>query len=204
MFKSDSSVPEYGWKDACPTDAHVYLWPVLLDVIKGINIPAPKIFDAGCGNGFLAGQLLMNGYKVSGCDASVLGVNAAIENYPKGNFEVASVYDNLEQRFGADWDIVISSEVVEHLYNPRLFAENLFKMIKPGGYLVISTPYHGYMKNLAIASIGKFDNHFTALWDGGHIKFWSYSTLKMLLKEQGFCDFCFFGAGRFPFYGNLW
>jgi 2-polyprenyl-6-hydroxyphenyl methylase/3-demethylubiquinone-9 3-methyltransferase len=36
---------------------------------------------------------------------------------------------------------------------------------------VISTPFHGYWKNIALAVSGKFDDHFTALWNGGHIKF---------------------------------
>ena len=55
-----------------------------------------------------------------------------------------------------------------------------------GGEMIISTPYHGYLKNLALAITGKFDRHFTVLWDGGHIKFWSVKTLTKLLNEFGF------------------
>ncbi|MBL4901134.1 MAG: methyltransferase domain-containing protein, partial [Desulfocapsa sp.] len=77
--------------------------------------------------------------------------------------------------------MVISSEVVEHIYDPRLYANNISKLLKPSGILLISTPYHGYLKNIALALAGAWDKHFTALWDGGHIKFWSYCTLKELL-----------------------
>ena len=45
------------------------------------------------------------------------------------------------------------------------------------------------------------DSHFTALWDGGHIKFWSRRTLSLLLDECGFQIIDFEGAGRVPF---LW
>ena len=66
------------------------------------------------------------------------------------------------------------------------------------GYDDLSTPYHGYLKNLALAVSGKMDSHFTALWDGGHIKFWSMATLATLLRETGFVDLEFRRVGRIP------
>jgi 2-polyprenyl-6-hydroxyphenyl methylase/3-demethylubiquinone-9 3-methyltransferase len=62
----------------------------------------------------------------------------------------------------------------------------------------VSTPYHGYLKNLALALSGKLDKHFTALWDGGHIKFFSIATLGQLLREAGFKDLRFVRVGRIP------
>jgi hypothetical protein len=66
---------------------------------------------------------------------------------------------------------------------------------------VVSTPYHGYLKNLVISLLDKWDSHHTALWHGGHIKFWSQSTLTQLFSENGFTVCGFFGVGRVPF---LW
>jgi 2-polyprenyl-6-hydroxyphenyl methylase/3-demethylubiquinone-9 3-methyltransferase len=51
---------------------------------------------------------------------------------------------------------------------------------------------------VAVAIAGKFDTHFSPLWDGGHIKFWSRRTLSELLTEQGFKNIGFEGAGRLP------
>lgn len=45
--------------------------------------------------------------------------------------------------------------------------------------------YHGHLKSLALAVTGAMDAHFTALWDHGHIKFWSIPTLTRLLEEAG-------------------
>jgi 2-polyprenyl-6-hydroxyphenyl methylase/3-demethylubiquinone-9 3-methyltransferase len=71
-------------------------------------------------------------------------------------------------------------------------------LLEPGGLAIVSTPYHGYWKNLALAAMGRMDSHFTALWDHGHIKFWSIKTLGALLREVGFVDLRFHRAGRVP------
>ncbi len=49
-----------------------------------------------------------------------------------------------------------------------------------------------------MALSGKLDAHFTALWDHGHIKFWSMRTLTILLEEAGFRDIRFKRVGRIP------
>ena len=59
---------------------------------------------------------------------------------------------------------------------------------------------HGYLKNLALAICGGMDRHYTALWDGGHIKFWSKGTITKLLSEQGFQLDEFTGCGRLPYF----
>lgn len=92
----------------------------------------------------------------------------------------------------------MSLEVVEHLFDPPSFAKTLFDLVEPGGLAIVSTPYHGYWKNLAISLTGKFDSHFTALWVGGHIKFWSPHTLRILLSEAGFTEIEFLRVGRIP------
>ena len=93
---------------------------------------------------------------------------------------------------------MLSLEVIEHVYMPRKFAETCFELLDPGGHLILSTPYHGYWKNLALAITGRMDRHFTALWDNGHIKFWSIETLGMLLREAGFSNVRFVRTGRIP------
>jgi 2-polyprenyl-6-hydroxyphenyl methylase/3-demethylubiquinone-9 3-methyltransferase len=54
------------------------------------------------------------------------------------------------------------------------------------------------LKNLALAVAGKWDDHLTALWDGGHIKFFSERTLGLLLQEAGFKEISFIRVGRIP------
>ena len=118
-------------------------------------------------------------------------------HYPNLNLHEGSAYDELFHKYG-QFPVAISLEVVEHVYSPRHFASTLFSLIEPGGTAIISTPYHGYFKNLAMALTGKMDAHFTALWDHGHIKFWSIKTLTVLLEEAGFINIQFEKVGRLP------
>jgi 2-polyprenyl-6-hydroxyphenyl methylase/3-demethylubiquinone-9 3-methyltransferase len=67
--------------------------------------------------------------------------------------------------------------------------------------VVLSAPYHGYLKNLALAASGRMEKHFTAYFDYGHIKFWSRKTLSSVLRETGFDQIEFAGSGRIP---RLW
>ncbi len=162
-----------------------------------------RILDVGCGNGAIAGSLRHQfGCRIVGIDMSRDGIAIARETYPDCRWEVLGADDKvLENLREEPFDRVISTEVVEHLYDPKAYIRGCFAALKPGGRLVISTPYHGYFKNLAISVTNGWDKHIHPLWDGGHIKFWSRRTLTQLMSEAGFTDFQFRGAGRQPY---LW
>jgi 2-polyprenyl-3-methyl-5-hydroxy-6-metoxy-1,4-benzoquinol methylase len=158
-----------------------------------------RVLDAGCGNGNLTARLAAEGFQMSGFDTSISGVEHARRAFPGIDFEVASGYDDLRATFCEGFDACVSVEVVEHLYDPRQFMRRIHEVLRSGGLLIVTTPYHGYLKNLSLALTGKMDGHYTALWDGGHIKFWSRATLTTLLRETGFDAISFEGAGRLPY-----
>lgn len=153
--------------------------------------------DLGCGGGATAAMVAELGYSVTAVDPSKTGIRVATAAYPAVRFAERSAYDDLSSEFG-EFDAVISLEVIEHCYWPRLFAKTILSLLRPGGLAIISTPFHGYWKNLALAIAGKFDTHWSPLWDGGHIKFWSEKTLHALLDEVGLVDVEFQRVGRIP------
>jgi 2-polyprenyl-3-methyl-5-hydroxy-6-metoxy-1,4-benzoquinol methylase len=110
---------------------------------------------------------------------------------------MGSLYSDLAGKYG-QFPYVISLEVVEHLFHPKVMAKTLFNLTEPQGYAIVSTPYHGYLKNLAIALAGKFDFHAKPLWDYGHIKFFSIATMTELLQAAGFMEIEFRRLGRIP------
>ena len=156
-----------------------------------------RIFDLGCGNGAFANALAARGFQVWGVDPSSTGISSSRKFYPRLQLEQGSTEEDLAVRFGR-FSAVTSLEVVEHVYAPREYAKRVFDLLEPGGVAVISTPYNGYLKNVAIDLLGGFDRHHTVLWDHGHIKFWSIKTLGQLLIEAGFQDLKFLRVGRIP------
>jgi 2-polyprenyl-3-methyl-5-hydroxy-6-metoxy-1,4-benzoquinol methylase len=191
---------DYGWNDLS-VQSTGYIYPVLRDMLR--HDKKRHILDMGCGNGEIASLLIADGFDVVGIDASHMGIEIANRKNP-GRFFVHDVSkDKLPDKLGdRRFDIVVSTEVIEHLYAPRTYMSLVQKTLQSKrGDVILSTPYHGYLKNLALALAGKMDQHYTSLWDGEHIKFWSRKTLTMLLEEFGFRVTDFRGAGRLPY---LW
>lgn len=172
----------YHYENSRCGSAHAYLLPSLSRIFADLAPPEKLIFDLGCGNGSIANWLSEKGFQVTGCDPSESGIAQAKKAYPELDLHVGSAYDDLASKFGT-FPLLISLEVVEHVYAPRSYAKTVYNLLQPRGYALISTPYHGYLKNLALAFTGKMDEHFTALWDHGHIKFWSVKTITKLLTE---------------------
>ena len=123
----------------------------------------------GVGNGSVAQVLTQQGWDVTGVDPSAEGIAMANARYPHLKLYLGSAYDDLAAKYGR-FPVVTSLEVVEHVYAPRQYAATLFDLLEPGGVAFVSTPYHGYWKNLALALSGEMDAYFTAPLDHGHIK----------------------------------
>lgn len=190
------ALSDYPYSAAHASHTHAYLWEPLVPLVRAAT-PVGRIFELGCGNGATAAMLAGLGYEVTGVDPSESGIRIAKEAHPGVRLEEGSAYDDLAGRYGR-FPVVVSLEVVEHVYSPRKFARTVFDLLEPGGTAIISTPFHGYWKNLLIALAGKSDDHWTPLWEGGHIKFWSEKTLRQLLEDAGFEDVRFVRAGRIP------
>lgn len=200
----------YEYRAASHEPSHAYLFPIVDRFLKDVPAGA-KVLDLGCGNGsFLSlfqdrvrNHVPDRGWKLYGSDFSPTGIAVARESFPGIEFFLAdssAPTGDILERVG-QVDVILCTEVIEHLYDPRGLLRNIHSLLKPGGVAVLTTPYHGYLKNLMLALTGKLDEHFTVLWDHGHIKFWSKKTLRAALLEAGFEEIEFAGSGRLPW---LW
>ncbi len=196
---TELNLAAYHYPDAAPAHTQAYLLPPVLAELSRVrwNGQRRRVFELGCGNGATAAELASRGFEVVAVDPSEDGIRLARQAHPDLQFHLGSAYDDLAGRFGR-FPAVVSLEVVEHVFFPRQFAACVFSLLEPGGTALISTPYHGYLKNVCLALAGKMDRHLAPLWDYGHIKFWSIKTLSILLQEAGFTDLRFLRVGRIP------
>lgn len=183
------------YRSAAPTWAQRYLLPVVRAEIERLGLVDRRAFDLGCGNGSFAVALRDMSFSVAGADPSPSGIAIAQATMPEFRFERGSSEDDLAARFGT-FPLVVSLEVIEHCFSANRFAAACFDLLEGGGTLICSTPYHGYLKNLALSLCDKWDDHHTSTQDGEHIKFFSERTLRLVLKRAGFSDIRFVRAGR--------
>lgn len=191
---------EFVWDTSNHTDVHKLVMPVLMKWIR--TDKTEQLLDLGCGNGALTFSLSKLGIKCAGLDHSASGIQLASNNYPEIDFFQSAMDLPLPSAFNSKFDTVLSVEVIEHLMAPRQIFERAKEALKPNGYLVITTPYHGYFKNLALAITNSFDMHWHPLRDFGHIKFFSKKTLTQLFDEQGFEVIEFKRVGRIPIFAK--
>jgi ubiquinone/menaquinone biosynthesis C-methylase UbiE len=136
-------------------------------VISKVPKDAETILDVGCGNGWAAKEFLPKGKKVYSLDISATNPAKAKKLYSSENhFGIAA--DSFHLPFDdASFDCVIASEIIEHVFDPVKFVKELFRVVKKGGSLIITTPYkekiihylcvHCNKKTPANAHIHSFD-----------------------------------------------
>ena len=156
------------------------------------------IADFGCGGGEILREIsLINpSAKLIGLDVSDRALKRARQRLPQGNFH--KIEDGgqfpLENRSA---DFVFSSEVIEHVYDTENAAAEITRILRPGGEVLMTMPYHGFLKNLLIVFLG-FDRHFDPV--GPHVRFFSKKTITGLLERAGLKVVHYDYYGRFfPF-----
>ena len=125
-----SDYKDYGWTDGT-TDAHNYLYT---DLVSLLDKKQSRILDVGCGNGALAIRLIKEGYDVYGIDASITGIEIA----QRSNLDRFYIQDINSGELPIEltdfyFSTIISTEVIEHLYNPRGYIEFCKQVLMQNG-----------------------------------------------------------------------
>ncbi len=144
--------------------------------MRYVKVPA-NIIDIGCGNGRFLKGLIDKNYKAYGIElpsksaqraARIPGLNLKIGNLSEDDFE-----DNF-------FDVVTMWHVLEHLSQPRQTLETIQRILKQGGYLVISLP------NINSFQSKLFIGRWLHLDTPRHLVFFDASDLTKILQKFGF------------------
>jgi 2-polyprenyl-6-hydroxyphenyl methylase/3-demethylubiquinone-9 3-methyltransferase len=124
--------------------------PKALDCLSGLGV-----LDVGCGGGILAEPLARLGARVTGIDPAEENVAAARLHAEKIGLKIDYRAETIEElaESGKRFDVVIASEVVEHVSDLRLFLHHCGECVKPGGLMVVTT-INRTLKSFAFAIVG--------------------------------------------------
>ncbi|HZZ20307.1 MAG TPA: class I SAM-dependent methyltransferase [Opitutaceae bacterium] len=146
--------------------------------------PDAPIIEVGCGDGSFTRDLSALSSSVTAIDISELQIEENARSMPAIRFRQHDVAEPFPFADGS-FDVVWCSEVLEHLFNPLFAMQEMHRILKPGGRLLLTVPYHGVFKNLLIV-LFKWDVHFSP--SNPHIRFYTRRTLEGMTREAGFED----------------
>ncbi len=173
------------------------------------NLKEGRVLDVGCGNGFflrnLQQKLDSSALELQGVDFS----NFEIERAKKDPRHSGIGFTQANAEKGLDFpeghfDVVFSGEVIEHLYDPDTFLDQIFRILKPGGMVILTTPnlLSWFNRILALigiqpvtyeASVRDSKTGFGILkalkkdsLPAGHIRLMSYLAARDLVSQAGF------------------
>jgi 2-polyprenyl-3-methyl-5-hydroxy-6-metoxy-1,4-benzoquinol methylase/GT2 family glycosyltransferase len=153
---------------------------VILEMLLGR--PPARILDVGCSGGLLSERMRAAGHHVVGVDSiEVPGVRDRTDE-----FFVADLEAGLPEVVGGGYDIVVAGDVIEHLSRPGNALREMRDALRPGGELLLSVPNFGHWYARSRVTIGAFGYDRRGILDDTHLRFFTRSTLRRLVRASGF------------------
>ena len=174
------------------------IYETVLRVVNEFQLRG-DLLDFGSGTGFLTRQLEGTKRFATVTAADLMPRPASLDE------NIAWIAADLNEPLpydGASFDVVVSAEVIEHLENPRFVARELFRLLRSGGVLLLTTPNNESWRSLLSLLVR---SHHVAFGDGSypaHITPLLRVDLKRILTEAGFAlpIFRYTNEGGFPGY----
>ena len=145
-----------------------------------------RVLDLGCLDGTIGSVLTADGHRVSGVDASKPAIEKAIArglDARIGNLEEPLPFES------ESFDAVFAGEIVEHIFKVEVMLDEMRRVLKPGGFAVITTPNLAALGRRLLLLFNRnplVEIDFSKPEAAGHIRYFIWSTLERLLEEHGF------------------
>jgi 2-polyprenyl-3-methyl-5-hydroxy-6-metoxy-1,4-benzoquinol methylase len=173
------------------------VYRLLLDAASGTIAPDAQLLEFGAGVGSLIGMLRDAGFHGRLTGADILprpgGLDAAIHWIECDLNEPLPIA-------AESFDVVVSTEVIEHLENPRAVFREFRRLLRPGGSLLLTTPNQESARSLLALLLR---GHYVDFLDGSypaHITALLRTDFVRLCADNGFerPQFRYSHAGAFP------
>jgi 2-polyprenyl-6-hydroxyphenyl methylase/3-demethylubiquinone-9 3-methyltransferase len=156
--------------------------------------PGERVLDLGCGTGRFVTSLREHGAEAMGVEISEQALRRAHALVPGADLRLLAPDGSLPVDHGSI-DLVWCSEVIEHVPDVAALLVEVRRVLRPGGRLLATTPYHGRLK-AALIALARFDTHFDPL--GQHLRFFTRSSLSHVLRAARFESVTVTTAGGLP------
>ena len=141
------------------------------------SVPGGRLLDVGCGAGFFLKAAEEAGWAVEGVE-----VSPTAADYANRVLSLKVHRTKVEDAgFAPDtFDVVTLLDTIEHLGNPARAMAEIFRILKPGGRMILNTPD---LKSLSRRVLGK---SWAVLTPAEHLQYYTAKTLRRTLAGAGF------------------
>lgn len=143
-----------------------------------------KILDVGCGDGALYSLIKRKCKNYYGIDISKTALSQIKDK--RINVKIININEQKLPFQNNFFDYVVCLDVIEHVFNPNRLIEELFRVTKKEGYVILSTPNIRYYKHIIKLILGRFpktsgdQEHY----DGGHLHYFTYRDIIDLCSNK--------------------
>lgn len=201
-------------KDESLPDIIVSGWPKnRTEAIVFVPGEGATILDVGCGNGLLLNQFRTRYRHLIGLEFSSQRLKQATINLSACNFTgICGSAEIMSEIETGSVDRIISADTIEHIPDVYAAASELYRVLKPNGQLVINTPNIAFLKKRALLFFGRFPSTSQpneglgsdVLFDGGHLHYFTFRSLTLVLQRAGFSVTHNIGYGKLGRFHNIY
>ncbi|MBA7514951.1 2-methoxy-6-polyprenyl-1,4-benzoquinol methylase, mitochondrial [subsurface metagenome] len=187
------------------------------DVAEHLIDPGERILDIGCGNGNMLRKVKDRYQELYGVDISPSRIEEAIkitkDLCPSDILKIKFVEGNADSSLPFQdnyFDTIVCIAVIEHVYDIFFLVKEIYRTLKPGGYVIAEVPNIGYLKYRIQFLFGKLPatsspyNWEEIGWDGGHIHYFTMEKFCWLFEQSGFKIEKKTGSGFLAKFRNWW
>ena len=187
------------WREAVwrgvPADARPERFAARRALLLAHVRPGLRVLDLGCGDGAFAAELAAAGCAVVAVDVAEEALRRTRARVP--GIDVRRAVEGAALPLDEDAvDVVWAGEVLEHAADVVGLLAEVRRVLRWGGTLLVTTPYHGRVSVALLALAGRLEAHFDPRAD--HLRFFTTRSLQGVLRDGGFAEVDVRPAGGLP------
>lgn len=145
-----------------------------------------QVLDIGCASGYLARQMKKRNCLVTGVEVDKKSAKKAQKYCRKviiGDIEDRKTLIKIGKK---EYDVILATDVLEHLENPGEVLKNLAVFMKKNSRLIISVPNIAFLTNRLLLLLGKFEYTSYGIMDLTHLRFFTKKTILKIVEKEGY------------------